>query len=55
MYFLLWMLKSGRKRSAIQPQTIDSEVPLGFKIAKFRANVNEALQIRAKFDKISFK
>ena len=28
MYFLLLMLKSGQKRSALQPQTIYSEVPL---------------------------
>ena len=27
MYFLLLMLKSGRKISALQPQTIYSEVP----------------------------
>ena len=27
MYFLLLMLKNGRKRSALQPQTIYSEVP----------------------------
>ena len=27
MYFLLLMLKSGQKRSALQPQTIYSEVP----------------------------
>ena len=30
MYFLLLMLKSRRKRSALQPQTIYSEVPLVF-------------------------
>ena len=29
-YFLLLMLKSGRKRSALQPRTIYSEVPLVF-------------------------
>lgn len=53
MYFLLWMLKSRQKRSALQPQLIDSVVPSGFKIAKFRTNVNEALQTQVKFDKMS--